>query len=115
VTKNAILLVDFTNQEKARGTSTEEALLIAGPIRLRPILMTALSTMGGLIPAFLAMGSGGEFRSPMASAVVGGLITSTFLTLLVVPVIYSLFDKWLDWIYRKLGRVRPGGGKPVGG
>jgi len=115
VTKNAILLIDFTNQERGRGTPTEEALLIAGPIRLRPILMTALSTMGGLIPAFLAMGSGGEFRSPMASAVIGGLITSTFLTLLVVPVIYSLFDKWLGWFFRILGRERPSGGKPTGG
>jgi len=113
VTKNAILLVDFTNQERARGTSTDAALKIAGPVRLRPILMTALSTMGGLIPAFLAMGSGGEFRSPMASAVVGGLITSTFLTLLVVPVVYSLVDGWLGWIFRKLGRERPSGGKQV--
>jgi HAE1 family hydrophobic/amphiphilic exporter-1 len=113
VTKNAILLVDFTNQEKARGTDTDNALLIAGPIRLRPILMTALSTMGGLVPAFLVLGSGGEFRAPMATAVIGGLFTSTFLTLLVVPVVYSLFDSVIAWFYRKLGRERPIGGTVV--
>jgi HAE1 family hydrophobic/amphiphilic exporter-1 len=115
VTKNSILLVDFTNQEKARGTATDDALLVAGPIRLRPILMTALSTMGGLIPAFIGYGSGGEFRSPMASAVIGGLITSTFLTLLVVPVVYSLFDSWLHWFFRKIGKERPRGGVAVHG
>lgn len=113
VTKNAILLIDFTNQTKARGKSTEEALLIAGSIRLRPILMTALSTIGGLIPAFLALGSGGEFRAPMASAVVGGLISSTFLTLLVIPVLYSLFDRWVQWFFRKIGRTPPSGGSVV--
>ncbi len=103
VTKNAILLVDFTNQERKRGTAVEDALLVAGPIRLRPILMTALSTMGGLIPAFIGFGSGAEFRAPMASAVIGGLFTSTFLTLLVIPVVYSLFDRITNWFYRKFG------------
>ncbi len=115
VTKNAILLVDFTNQQKKLGKSTREALLIAGPIRLRPILMTALSTMGGLVPAFLVLGAGGEFRAPMASAVMGGMITSTFLTLLVIPVVYTLFDNLLLWFFRKIGRERPTGGSAVHG
>jgi len=92
VTKNGILLVEFTNQLKERGKSTQEALLAAGPIRLRPILMTSVAMIAGMVPVALARGDGAEVRVPMAVAIIGGLITSTALTLVVVPVVYSLLD-----------------------
>jgi HAE1 family hydrophobic/amphiphilic exporter-1 len=92
VVKNGILLVDFTNQLKEKGKSTKEALLEAGPIRLRPILMTTIAMIAGMVPVALARGDGAESRVPMAVAIIGGLITSTVLTLGVVPVFYSLMD-----------------------
>jgi HAE1 family hydrophobic/amphiphilic exporter-1 len=92
VTKNGILLVDFTNQLKEKGRSTKEALLEAGPIRLRPILMTTIAMIAGMMPVALAKGDGAETRVPMAIAIIGGLTTSTVLTLGVVPVFYSLMD-----------------------
>ena len=92
VTKNSILLVDFTNRLRAQGKSREEALLMAGPIRMRPILMTTLSLILGMVPVALGLGAGGSFRAPMAIAVIGGLITSTLLTLILVPVAYSILD-----------------------
>lgn len=92
VTKNAILLIDFTKKARASGMSREEALRQAASIRLRPILMTSMAMICGMIPLVLALGLGSEQRAPMADAVVGGLITSTILTLVVVPVIYSLLD-----------------------
>jgi HAE1 family hydrophobic/amphiphilic exporter-1 len=98
VTKNAILLVDYTNALRDQGYGREEALLQAGPIRLRPILMTTLTTILGMLPLALGMGDGGELRSPMAIAVIGGLITSTVLTLLVIPVVYTLLDRREDRI-----------------
>ncbi|MCA9674851.1 MAG: efflux RND transporter permease subunit [Kofleriaceae bacterium] len=103
VTKNAILLVDFTNHKKAEGLSTRDALLVAGPIRLRPILMTTMAMILGMLPVALALGEGGETRAPMAVVVIGGLITSTVLTLVVVPVVYSLIEGL---------RERIGGRKP---
>ena len=90
--KNSILLVDFTNRLRAQGLSRQEALLIAGPTRLRPILMTTLSLILGMTPVALGLGAGGSFRAPMAIAVIGGLITSTLLTLVIVPVFYSILD-----------------------
>jgi HAE1 family hydrophobic/amphiphilic exporter-1 len=101
VTKNAILLVDFTNHLKAQGKSTMDALKEAGPIRLRPILMTTAAMVFGMLPVALALGEGGETRAPMAVAVIGGLITSTMLTLVVVPVVYSIADRFTSG-----GRVR---------
>ncbi len=92
VTKNAILLIDFVNKARARGLSRREALVDAGEIRLRPIVMTTLAMIFGMLPTALAFGDGGEFRAPMARAVIGGLITSTLLTLIVVPVVYSYLD-----------------------
>jgi HAE1 family hydrophobic/amphiphilic exporter-1 len=92
VTKNGILLVEFTNQLKAQGKSTREALLEAGPVRLRPILMTSVAMIAGMIPVALARGDGAETRVPMAVAIIGGLLTSTVLTLGIVPVVYSLLD-----------------------
>jgi HAE1 family hydrophobic/amphiphilic exporter-1 len=93
VVKNGILLVEFTNQLKEQGRSTREALLEAGPIRLRPILMTTIAMIAGMIPVALAKGDGAETRVPMAVAIIGGLVSSTVLTLVVVPVFYSLLDR----------------------
>jgi len=92
VTKNGILLVDYTNVLRGRGLSRFDALLQAGPTRLRPILMTTFAMIFGMMPVALGLGEGGEFRAPMGQAVIGGLITSTLLTLFIVPVVYSLLD-----------------------
>ncbi len=92
VKKNSILLVDYTNQRREEGLAVDEALQEACPVRLRPILMTSLSTIAGAIPAALAIGPGGELRSSMALAVIGGILFSTLLTLFVVPCAYSLFE-----------------------
>jgi HAE1 family hydrophobic/amphiphilic exporter-1 len=97
VTKNAILLVDMANQARARGRERTEALVEAGQLRLRPIVMTTLAMIFGMIPTALALGSGSEFRAPMAYAVIGGLITSTLLTLVVVPVVYAYLDDFSGW------------------
>jgi HAE1 family hydrophobic/amphiphilic exporter-1 len=91
VTKNAILLVDYTNTLRARGMSAMDALLEAGPVRLRPILMTTAAMIFGMLPVALALSEGGEVRAPMAITVIGGLLTSMVLTLVVIPVVYSLF------------------------
>ncbi|MDO8670101.1 MAG: efflux RND transporter permease subunit [Dehalococcoidia bacterium] len=90
VTKNSILLVEFINQLRRRGLSVLEAILEAGPIRLRPILMTTLAMIFGMLPSAIGIGAGSEMRKPMSVAVIGGLLTSTLLTLVVVPVAYSL-------------------------
>ena len=92
VTKNAILLIDYTNLLRRQGVPKKDAILRAGPVRLRPILMTAMSTIAGMIPVVLGLGSGAETRAPMGTAIVGGMITSTILTLIVIPVVYSLMD-----------------------
>jgi HAE1 family hydrophobic/amphiphilic exporter-1 len=92
VTKNGILLVDYTNVLRGRGLSRFDALLLAGPTRLRPILMTTFAMIFGMMPVAFALGEGAEFRAPMGQAVIGGLITSTFLTLFVVPVVYTILD-----------------------
>ena len=92
VTKNAILLVDFTKVLRGRGMDRRTALITAGRTRLRPIMMTTAAMIFGMLPLALALGQGAEMRAPMARAVIGGLITSTMLTLLVVPVVYSLLD-----------------------
>lgn len=92
VTKNAILMLDFTNQRRAAGSDRRNALIDAGEIRLRPIVMTTLAMIFGMMPLALALGAGAEFRAPMARAVVGGLITSSLLTLIVVPVVYTYLD-----------------------
>ncbi len=94
VKKNSILLVDFTNQTLEETHNAEKALLIACPGRLRPILMTSIATVVGAIPAAIAFGPGAEARAPMAIAVIGGVIVSTFLTLYVVPCVYSVFAKF---------------------
>ena len=93
VKKNGILLVEFTNQLKERGLSTRDALLDAGTIRLRPILMTTIAMIAGMIPVALARGDGAETRVPMAVAIIGGLVSSTVLSLVLVPVFYSLLER----------------------
>ena len=92
VTKNAILLIDFAKNLRAQGMSRRDALIEAGRIRLRPIMMTTLAMIGGMLPLALALGAGAEVRAPLARAVIGGLVTSTLLTLIVVPVFYTLLD-----------------------
>jgi HAE1 family hydrophobic/amphiphilic exporter-1 len=92
VKKNAILLVDYTNTLRSRGLERKEAIMQAGPVRLRPILMTTFAMVFGMLPIAIGIGEGAETRSPMAIATIGGLLTSLFLTLIVVPVAYDLFD-----------------------
>ena len=104
VTKNAILLVDFFNQSRARGTPVNEALLEAGSIRLRPILMTTLAMVFGMLPLALGLGEGATQRAPMAHAVIGGLISSTLLTLVVVPVVLVYIDRIGLWATRRFRR-----------
>ncbi len=101
VTKNAILLVDFTKVLRRRGMERREALITAGRTRLRPIMMTTLAMIFGMLPLALALGQGAEMRAPMARAVVGGLITSTLLTLIVVPVVYTLLDDLTETLRRR--------------
>jgi HAE1 family hydrophobic/amphiphilic exporter-1 len=93
VVNNAIVLIDFINQLRARGASRREAIVVAGRSRLRPIMMTTLTTVLGLLPLALGLGEGAELRAPMAITVIGGLICSTLLTLVVIPVMYTLFDR----------------------
>ena len=101
VTKNSILLVDFANRRMRAGATAREAMLEAGPTRLRPILMTTGAMVLGMIPVATGFGTGSEFRQPMGTAVIGGLIASTMLTLIVVPVIYT----WMDGLTRTVRRV----------
>lgn len=98
VAKNAILLVDLTNQYRQSGKNLNEALLAACPVRLRPILMTSLTVILALLPAALGMGAGGDTNAPLAVAVIGGMIFSTVLTLIVVPVVYSLVESGLSFM-----------------
>jgi hydrophobic/amphiphilic exporter-1 (mainly G- bacteria), HAE1 family len=110
VTKNAILLVDFANQARAQGMHRAAALLKAAEIRLRPILMTTLAMVFGMIPLAIGLGEGSEQRAPLAHAVIGGVIASTLLTLLVVPVLYTLLD---DLVNRVLGKPLDAAKQPV--
>ncbi len=96
VTKNAILLVDFANRARRAGASLHDAMLQAGQVRLRPILMTTAAMIGGMLPLALGIGEGGETQAPMGRAIIGGVITSTLLTLVVVPVLYTYIDGWTE-------------------
>jgi HAE1 family hydrophobic/amphiphilic exporter-1 len=105
VAKNAILLVDFAKwAREERGVPLRESLIQAGSIRLRPILMTTFALIAGMLPVALGRGEGSQFRAPMGVAVIGGVITSTFLTLLVIPTGYEILDEWRSWLARKVGR-----------
>ncbi|HHY41727.1 MAG TPA: efflux RND transporter permease subunit [Thermoanaerobacterales bacterium] len=110
VVNNAIVLIDFINQLRESGMSRNEAIITAGPARLRPILMTTLTTVLGLVPLSLGIGEGGELGAPMAVSVIGGLTFSTLLTLIVIPVVYTIFEDWGDILarYRKR-RQKPAG------
>jgi multidrug efflux pump len=94
VTKNAILIVEFANQLRERGHEVVEAIIEAATIRLRPILMTSFSTIFGVLPIALGLGAGAESRRPLGLAVVGGLFFSTFLTLVLVPVVYAFLARF---------------------
>src|SRR5581483_8265079 len=108
VAKNAILLVDYTNTLRSRGMSRHEALVAAGPTRLRPILMTTMVLVFAMIPLALKLGAGAESRSPMAVVVLGGMITSTLLTLVLVPCAYTYLDDLQNFVLRrKTDAVRP--------
>ncbi len=97
VTKNGILLVDFANRARRAGASLHDSLLQAGQVRLRPILMTTAAMIGGMTPLALGIGEGGETQAPMGRAIIGGVITSTLLTLVVVPVLYTYLDHLKEW------------------
>ena len=101
VTKNSILLVEFANQQRQAGFNSHDAMLEAGKVRLRPILMTAISTVAGILPIAIGFGAGSEGRRPMGVAVVGGMLTSTFLTLIVIPVVYTVLSDLRDLAFRK--------------
>jgi HAE1 family hydrophobic/amphiphilic exporter-1 len=101
VTKNSILLVEFANQRRETGENAHDAMVQAGVVRLRPILMTAFSTIAGILPIAIGFGAGAESRRPMGVAVVGGMLTSTFLTLVIIPVVYTLFSDAADWLGKK--------------
>ncbi len=104
VTKNAIMLVDFALIEIARGVERNAAIVDAGRKRARPIVMTTIAMCGGMLPSALALDSGGEFRAPMAIAVIGGLISSTLLSLIFVPAVFALIDDLGKAVWRVFGR-----------
>jgi HAE1 family hydrophobic/amphiphilic exporter-1 len=113
VTKNAILVVDFANVQRRDGMARSEALIAAARVRLRPILMTTLAMIFGMLPLAFEWGAGAEFRAPMARAVIGGLITSTLLTLLVVPVVYTYLDDLGALFVRWWSRKTPAHAEPA--
>jgi HAE1 family hydrophobic/amphiphilic exporter-1 len=104
VAKNAILLIDFAKWSEEAGMNRREALIQAGRVRLRPILMTTFALIAGMIPVALGGGEGGDFRAPLGIAVIGGVITSTLLTLLVIPTVYEILADMRDWLSHKIGR-----------
>ena len=97
VTKNGILLVDFANRARRKGASLHDSLLQAGQVRLRPIMMTTAAMIAGMTPLALGLGEGGETQAPMGRAIIGGVITSTLLTLVVIPVLYTYLDRFAEW------------------
>jgi HAE1 family hydrophobic/amphiphilic exporter-1 len=99
--RNAILLIDYASTLRARGLERDAAMAEAGATRLRPILMTTFATIMGMVPVALRIGRASELRAPMAIVVIGGLLTSTVLTLLVIPVLYTLFDDAAAWARRR--------------
>jgi HAE1 family hydrophobic/amphiphilic exporter-1 len=101
VAKNSILLVDLTNQLREQGRPVEDALREACPVRLRPVLMTSLTVILALLPAALGLGAGADTNGPMAIAVIGGMVSSTLLTLVVVPAVYSLVEQGLRRLRRR--------------
>ncbi len=116
VTKNAIMLVDVAIEERARGVARREAITSAGRKRARPIVMTTIAMVAGMVPSALGLGDGGEFRAPMAIGVIGGLVASTVLSLVFVPSFYTVMDDLSRVTARLLGRTltpRDGGPQPT--
>jgi HAE1 family hydrophobic/amphiphilic exporter-1 len=105
VAKNAILLIDFAKwSHHGRGLDRRSALIEAGRIRLRPILMTTLALIAGMMPVAMGLGEGADFRAPLGRAVIGGVITSTVLTLVVIPTVYEILDEWRERLLARFGR-----------
>ncbi|HVH39537.1 MAG TPA: efflux RND transporter permease subunit [Gemmatimonadaceae bacterium] len=96
VAKNAILLIDFAKWGREQGMTRRDAIIEAGRVRLRPIMMTTMALIAGMIPVALGVGEGADFRAPLGRAIIGGVITSTFLTLLVIPTVYEIMDQWRE-------------------
>jgi HAE1 family hydrophobic/amphiphilic exporter-1 len=108
VAKNAILLIDFAKwAREGRGVERREALIEAGRTRLRPIMMTTLALIAGMIPVAIGYGEGADFRAPLGRAVIGGVIASTVLTLVVIPTVYEILDEWREWLFSKFRRSMP--------
>jgi HAE1 family hydrophobic/amphiphilic exporter-1 len=106
VVSNAILLVDYINTLRRRdGLPIREAVELGGRTRLRPILMTSIATMLGLVPMAIGIGEGGELQAPLARVVIGGLLTSTLVTLVLVPAVYTLFEEGWSGIFRKSAKA----------
>jgi HAE1 family hydrophobic/amphiphilic exporter-1 len=102
VVSNAILLVDYINTLRRRdGMPLREAVELGGRTRLRPILMTSIATMLGLVPMAIGIGEGGELQAPLARVVIGGLLTSTLVTLVLVPAVYTVFEEGLSGVFKK--------------
>jgi HAE1 family hydrophobic/amphiphilic exporter-1 len=106
VAKNAILLIDFAKWSEEAGMHRREALIQAGRVRLRPILMTTFALVAGMVPVALGAGEGGDFRAPLGITVIGGVITSTLLTLLVIPTVYEILADSRDWLGARFFRSR---------
>ena len=106
VAKNSILLVDLTNQLRDQGKGINDALLEACPIRMRPVLMTSLTVILAMLPAAMGVGAGADTNGPLAVAVIGGMISSTLLTLVVVPAVYSLVEHGLQHVDERLVSVK---------
>jgi HAE1 family hydrophobic/amphiphilic exporter-1 len=106
VVSNAILLVDYINTLRRRdGLPLREAVELGGRTRLRPILMTSIATMLGLVPMAIGIGEGGELQAPLARVVIGGLLTSTLVTLVLVPAVYTLFEEGVSGVFKKSAKA----------
>ena len=112
VAKNAILLIDFAKWSEEDGMDRREALIHAGHVRLRPILMTTFALVAGMVPVALGAGEGGDFRAPLGITVIGGVVTSTLLTLLVIPTVYEVLADSRDWLIARFRRRAPRQAKP---
>jgi HAE1 family hydrophobic/amphiphilic exporter-1 len=106
VAKNAILLIDFAKWAHRDGRTMRDALIEAGRIRLRPILMTTLALVAGMVPVAIGYGEGADFRAPLGRAVIGGVIASTVLTLVVIPTVYEILEEWRQGLLSRFG-LRP--------
>jgi HAE1 family hydrophobic/amphiphilic exporter-1 len=107
VAKNAILLIDFAKWSEETGIDRREALIEAGRVRLRPILMTTFALIAGMVPVALGVGEGADFRAPLGRAVIGGVLTSTLLTLLVIPTVYEILSDWRDALAERIRGRKP--------